>query len=86
MLPGQDDWESVATSVLLATTSSHTAPSSQGRKRLHRGGMCNRSRMQMVQEIMVITHNINKATNLKLQYLLDGVAGLNRAATLSICL
>ena len=35
---------------------------------------------------MVITHNINSATNLKIQPLLDVAAGLNRAAMLIICL
>ena len=42
--------------------------------------------MQLVQEIMIIMHNINSATNLKMQHLLDVAAGLDRAATLIICL
>ena len=48
--------------------------------------MCNRGWMQLVQEIMIITHKTYTATNLKMQYLLDVVARLNRAATLIICL
>ena len=48
--------------------------------------MCNRGQVLMVQEIMIITHNINSATNLKIQNLLDVVAGLNRGSTLIICL
>ena len=35
---------------------------------------------------MVIMHNINSTTNLKIQHLLDVAAGLNRAAILIICL
>ena len=48
--------------------------------------MCNRGLMLMVEEIMIIMHNINSTTNLKMQHLLDVAAGLNRVATLIICL
>ena len=42
--------------------------------------------MLKVQEVMIIMHNINSATNLKMQHLLDVAAGLNRVATRIICL
>ena len=62
-LPGQVNWESLATSDLLATTPTVTAQGSLGySKQIRRGGMNRRGRKLPAGRLMLVSHNINSIT------------------------
>ena len=59
-LPGQDKWDSLATSDLLATTPTLTAQESFGcTKQVRQGGMSRRSRKSLTGRLMLVSHNVN---------------------------
>ena len=66
-LPGQVNWESLATSDLLATTPTVTAQESLGHsKQIRHGGMNRHGRKLPAGRLMLVSHNVNSITGQKM--------------------
>ena len=66
-LLGQDNWDSLATSDLLATTPTVMAQESLRHSRqIQRGGMNRRGRKLPAGRLMLVSHNVNSITGQKM--------------------